>query len=153
MKLDPKRIVFNKSLTLSEAVRAYTILNETLFLDDQDSQYYYIIIRDEFDIFIETISDVEVYWIANKLEITDREAVMCLCEYPTFWDNLKDHLYMCGINDYKKYSVFTKGDLMGTDDRTWEEYIGEDESDALQFYTEILLIEDILSVIESEDEI
>ena len=40
-----------------------------------------------------------------------------------------------------------------TDDRTWEEYIGEDESDALQFYTDILLIEDILSIIESEDEI
>jgi len=60
---------------------------------------------------------------------------------------------MCGINNLKKYSVFTKGDLMGTDDRTWEEYIGEDENDALQFYTDILLIEDILSIIESEDEI
>jgi hypothetical protein len=60
---------------------------------------------------------------------------------------------MCGINNLKRYSVFTKGDLMGTDDRTWEEYIGEDESDALQFYTDILLIQDILSIIESEDEI
>jgi hypothetical protein len=138
---------------LSEAIKAYTILNETLFLDDRDSHYYYVIIKNEFDIFIETINDVEVYWFANKLEVTDRQAVMCLCEYPTFWENLKDHLYMCGINDYKRYSVFTKGDLMGTDDRTWEEYIGSDENDAMQFYTDILLIDDIISVIEIEDEV
>jgi L-rhamnose mutarotase len=153
MKLDPKKIVFNRKLTLSEAIKAYTILNETLFLDDRDSHYYYVIIKNEFDIFIETINDVEVYWFANKLEVTDRQAVMCLCEYPTFWENLKDHLYMCGINDYKRYSVFTKGDLMGTDDRTWEEYIGSDENDAMQFYTDILLIDDIISVIEIEDEV
>jgi hypothetical protein len=153
MKLDPKRIVFNRRLSLSEAVKAYTILNETLFLDDHDLYYYYVIVKNDFDIFIETINDVEVYWLANKLEITDRQAVMCLCEYPTFWEDLKDHLYMCDINDYKKYSVFTKGDLMGTDDRTWDQYIGSDEEDALQFYTEILLIDDIISVIESEDEI
>jgi len=153
MKLDPKRIVFNRRLSLTEAVKAYTILNETLFLDDHDSYYYYVIVKNDFDIFIETINDVEVYWLANKLEITDRQAVMCLCEYPTFWEDLKDHLYMCDINGYKKYSVFTKGDLMGTDDRTWDQYIGSDEEDALQFYTEILLIDDIISVIESEDEI
>jgi hypothetical protein len=153
MKLDPKKIVFNRKLSLSEAVQAYTILNETLFLDDRESHYYYVIIKDQFDIFIETLNDVEVYWLANKLQVTDRQAVLCLCEYPTFWEDLKDHLYMCGINDYKRYSVFTKGDLMGTDDRTWEEYIGSDEDDAMQFYTDILLIDDIISVIEIEDEV
>ena len=42
---------------------------------------------------------------------------------------------------------------MGTDDRTWEEYIGSDENDAMQFYTDILLIDDIISVIEIEDEV
>src|SRR6056300_571513 len=148
MKLDPKKVVFNKKLTLTEAVRAYTILNETLMLDNQEMYYYYVFIRNDFDIFIETIENVEVYWLANKLEVTDRQAVMCLCEYPTFWENLKDHLYLCEINDYKRYSVFTKGDLMGTDDRTWEEYVGKDEEDAMQFYTDILLIDDIISVIE-----
>jgi L-rhamnose mutarotase len=153
MKLDPKKIVFNRKLSMSEAVKAYTILNETLFLDDRESHYYYVIIKDQFDIFIETLNDVEVYWLANKLQVTDRQAVLCLCEYPTFWEDLKDHLYMCGINDYKRYSVFTKGDLMGTDDRTWEEYIGSDEDDAMQFYTDILLIDDIISVIEIEDEV
>ena len=153
MKLDPKRVVFNRRLSLTEAVKAYTILNETLFLDDHDSHYYYVILKNDFDIFIETINDVEVYWLANKLEITDRQAVMCLCEYPTFWEDLKDHLYMCDINSYKRYSVFTKGDLMGTDDRTWEQYVGSDEQDALQFYTDILLIDDIISVIELEDEV
>ena len=153
MKLDPKKIVFNRKLSLSEAVKAYTILNEILLLDDNESHYYYVIIKDQFDIFIETINDVEVYWLANKLQVTDRQAVLCLCEYPTFWEDLKDHLYMCGINDYKRYSVFTKGDLMGTDDRTWEEYIGSDENDAMQFYTDILLIDDIISVIEIEDEV
>ena len=153
MKLDPKKIVFNRKLTLSEAVKAYTILNEILLLDDLESHYYYVIIKDQFDIFIETINDVEVYWLANKLQVTDRQAVLCLCEYPTFWEDLKDHLYMCGINDYKRYSVFTKGDLMGTDDRTWEEYIGSDENDAMQFYTDMLLIDDIISVIEIEDEV
>ncbi len=153
MKLDPKKVVFNKKLTLTEAVRAYTILNETLMLDNQEMYYYYVFIRDEFDIFIETIENVEVYWLANKLEVTDRQAVMCLCEYPTFWENLKDHLYLCEINDYKRYSVFTKGDLMGTDDRTWEEYVGKDEEDAREFFTNILMIQDIISIIQSEDEI
>lgn len=153
MKLDPKKVVFNKKLTLTEAVRAYTILNETLMLDDQEMYYYYVFIRNEFDIFIETIENVEVYWLANKLEVTDRQAVMCLCEYPTFWENLKDHLYLCEINDYKRYSVFTKGDLMGTDDRTWEEYVGKDEEDAREFFTNILMIQDIISIIQSEDEI
>lgn len=114
MKLDPKRIVFNRKLTLTEAVKAYTILNGTLSLDDHDSYYYYIILKNDFDIFIESINDVEVYWLANKLEITDRQAVMCLCEYPNFWEDLKDHLYICGINDFKRYSVFTKGDLIGS---------------------------------------
>lgn len=153
MKLDPKKVVFNKKLTLTEAVRAYTILNETLMLDNQEMYYYYVFIRNEFDIFIETIENVEVYWLANKLEVTDRQAVMCLCEYPTFWENLKDHLYLCEINDYKRYSVFTKGDLMGTDDRTWEEYVGKDEEDAREFFTNILMIQDIISIIQSEDEI
>lgn len=153
MKLDPKRIVFNRKLTLTEAVKAYTILNGTLSLDDHDSYYYYIILKNDFDIFIESINDVEVYWLANKLEITDRQAVMCLCEYPNFWEDLKDHLYICGINDFKRYSVFTKGDLIGSDERTWVEYIGSDEEDALQFYTDILLIDDIISVIEIEDEV
>lgn len=153
MKLDPKKVVFNRKLTLTEAVRAYTILNETLILDNQEDYYYYVIIRDDFDIFIETLQNVIVYWLANKLEITDRQAVMCLCEYPTYWEDLKDHLYNCGINNYKRYSVFTKGDLMGTDDRQWEEYVGEDEEDAREFFTNILLIQDIISIIESEDEI
>jgi len=153
MKLDPKKVVFNKKLTLTEAVRAYTILNETLMLDNQEMYYYYVFIRNDFDIFIETIENVEVYWLANKLEVTDRQAVMCLCEYPTFWENLKDHLYLCEINDYKRYSVFTKGDLMGTDDRTWEEYVGKDEEDAREFFTNILMIQDIISIIQSEDEI
>lgn len=52
MKLDPKRIVFNRKLSLTEAVKAYTILNETLFLDEQELYYYYVIIKGEFDIFI-----------------------------------------------------------------------------------------------------
>lgn len=154
MKLNPKKVIFNRELTLPEIVKAYTILNDVLFVSDQSSYYYYISIKDDFDISIETLSDVEVYWIAAKLNVTDRQAVICLCEYPTFWEDLKDHLYVCGINDYKRYGVFTKGDLMGTDDRTWEEYIGESEQDAMEFYSEILLIEDIVSIIEqTEDEI
>ena len=154
MKLDPKKIVFNRKLTLEEAIRAYAVLNEVLTTGMQDSLYYYVVVRSDFDLYIESLDDIEVYWVANKLEVTDREAVVCICEYPTFWEDLKDHLYLCEINDYKRYSVFTKGDLLGTDDRTWEEYIGESEQDAMEFYSDILLIQDIISVIEqTEDEI
>jgi hypothetical protein len=42
---------------------------------------------------------------------------------------------------------------MGTDDRTWEEYVGKDEEDAREFFTNILMIQDIISIIQSEDEI
>ena len=59
MKLDPKKVVFNRKLSVSEAVQAYTILNENLFLDEQDAYYYYyVIIKNEFDVFIETLNDI-----------------------------------------------------------------------------------------------
>jgi hypothetical protein len=93
-----------------------------------------------------------VYWLAEKLNSTDRDALMCLMEYPYFWETLKDILYDNKINDYKRYSVFTKNDLMGSGNRTWEEYLGEDYKDAEEFFQDILLIEDVISIIEIEDE-
>lgn len=152
MSLDPKKIVFSRKLSVDEAVKAYLILTETIDSKEEDL-YYYIIVEENFDLFIEAISSDEVYWMANKLSVEDRHAVICIIEYPSFWEDLKDHLYNCGINDYKRYQVFTKNDLMGKGSRVWEEYLGESEEDAYTFYKKILMIEDIVSIIEMEDEI
>jgi len=152
-KLDPKKVVFSRQLSLTEAVQAYSILMESLRYDDTNQMYYYVIVEEDFNLFIEAVDSKEVHWLANKLSVEDRQALVCLIEYPAFWEDLKDILYMCGINDYKKFSVFTKNDLIGEGNRVWEEYLGDDESDAYHFYSEILLVEDIVSIIEMNDEI
>jgi len=152
MKLDPKKIVFNKALNLEEAIRVFSVLMEVIDSSSMDDNYFYVYVRDDFDLFVETVSDIEVYWLAEKLNSTDRDALMCLMEYPYFWETLKDILYDNKINDYKRYSVFTKNDLMGSGNRTWEEYLGEDYKDAEEFFQDILLIEDVISIIEIEDE-
>lgn len=153
MKLDPKKVVFNRKLTSTEAVQAYTVLVEIIDVErEAGSVYYYVFLRDEFDMMIETVPSEEVYWMAGNMQISDREAVMLMVEYPGFWEDLKDILYACRINDYKRYNVFTKNDLMGEGDVTWEEYIGESEKDALIFYRDILQVKDIVSIIEMDDE-
>ena len=39
-----------------------------------------------------------------------------------------------------------------TPNRTWDEYLGENEIDATEFFRDILLVEDIVSVIQMDDE-
>jgi len=155
MRLDPKRVVFNRKLSLTEAVQAYSILVDTLKDSKDKGMYYYVIVQLDFidNLFVEAVAPEEVHWLANKLSVDDRQALVCIMEFPSFWEDLKDHLYNCEINNYKRFSVFTKNDLMGEGNRVWEEYIGEDEEDAYYFYSNILLIQDIVSIIEMEDEI
>jgi len=152
MRLDAKKIVFNKALDLEEAAKVFIILKETLDLSLIKDNYFYVYIRKDLDLFIETLSDIEVYWLADKLSITDRQAVICLIEYPYFWEGLKDMLHLNSINNYKRYTVFTKNDLMGEGNRTWEEYLGESHEEAVEFFRDILLIDDVISVIEMDDE-
>lgn len=153
MSLDPKKVVFNRRLSLAEAVNVYSILMETLREGGDEDTYYYVSVGEDTDLFIEGISSDEVYWMARKLSVEDKHAVTALIEYPAFWDGLKDHLYNCGINDYKRYQVFTKNDLMGEGTRVWEEYLGESEEDAYEFFSKVLMIEDIVSILEMEDEV
>ena len=152
MRLQVEKIVFNKPLELSDAIRAYSILKEIIDSSEIKDNYFYVFIKENYDLYVETVPDLEVFWIADRLGISDRQAVLCLMEYPSFWDSLKDLLYLCKINDFKRYSVFTKNDLMGTGNRTWEEYIGESEEDAKEFYEHILLVDDIISIIKMDDE-
>lgn len=152
MKLNGDKIVFNRVLDLKEAVKVFSILREIIDYSLIKDNYHYVFVKDDMDIFIETISDIEVYWVADRLGINDKQAVICLMEYPDFWENLKDHLYNCGINNYKRYTVFTKADLMGEGNRTWDEYIGESEEEATEFFRDILLIDDVISVIQMDDE-
>lgn len=152
MRLQVEKIVFNKPLELSDAIRAYGILKEIIDSSEIKDNYFYVFIKENYDLYVETVPDLEVFWIADRLGVSDRQAVLCLMEYPSFWDSLKDLLYLCKINDFKRYSVFTKNDLMGTGNRTWEEYIGESEEDAKEFYEHILLVDDIISIIKMDDE-
>jgi hypothetical protein len=152
MRLDAKKIVFNRPLDLEEAVRVFTIMKEVIDYSTIDDNYFYVYVKKDLDIFIETISDIEVFWLADRLGIDDRQALVCLIEYPYFWENLKDILFYNKINNYKRYTVFTKNDLMGEGNRTWEEYLGESHEEAVEFFRDILLIDDVISVIEMDDE-
>jgi len=152
MRLDAKKIVFNRPLDLEEAVRVFTIMKEVIDYSTIDDNYFYVYVKKDLDIFIETISDIEVFWLADRLGIDDRQSLVCLIEYPYFWENLKDILYYNKINNYKRYTVFTKNDLMGEGNRTWEEYLGESHEEAVEFFRDILLIDDVISVIEMDDE-
>ena len=152
MKLRPEKIMFDKPLNLKESVAAFTILKEVIDPASIKDNYFYVYVKDNYDLFIESVADIEVYWFANKLQVDDREALLCLVEFPSFWETLKDILYINGINNYKRYTVFTKNDLMGTGNRTWEEYLGENDADAWEFYRDILLVQDIVSIIEMDDE-
>ena len=152
MRLDAKKIVFNRPLDLEEAVRVFTIMKEVIDYSTIDDNYFYVYVKKDLDIFIETISDIEVFWLADRLGIDDRQALVCLIEYPYFWENLKDILFYNKINNYKRYTVFTKNDLMGEGNRTWEEYLGESHEEAVEFFRDILLIDGVISVIEMDDE-
>jgi len=152
LRLKSEKIVFNKPLELSDAVKALAALKEIVSVSEIKDNYLYVFVKENHDLYIETIPDIEVLWIADRLGVSDRQAVVCLMEYPGFWDSLKDLLYLCKINNFKRYSVFTKNDLMGTGNRTWEEYIGESEEDAREFYEHILLVDDIVSIIKMDDE-
>jgi len=150
--LQADKIVFNKPLDLIDVIKALSSIKESIDVSLIDNNYFYVFIKDDFDLYVEPVPDTEVYWTANMLNINDRQAVICLMEYPGFWESLKDILYYCRINDYKRYSVFTKNDLMGSGNRVWEDYIGENEEEAKEFFRDILMVEDVISVINRDDE-
>jgi hypothetical protein len=150
--LQADKIVFNKPLDLIDAVKALSSIRDSIDVSLIKDNYFYVFIKDNFDLYVEPIPDIEVYWTANMLNVDDRQAVICLMEYPGFWDSLKDILYYNKINNYKRYSVFTKNDLMGSGSRVWEDYIGKNEEEAKEFYRDILMVEDVISVIKMDDE-
>lgn len=152
MRLDPKKIVFNKPMSLSQAIKAYSILDEVIDATQLGDDYIYVHIKEGFSFNVETIEKNEVDWLSKELGVTDREAVICIIEYPGYLEDLKDHLYNCRINGYKRYSVFTKADIMGDWDQTWEEYIGVSEDDARFFFKNILKVDGIVSILEMDDE-
>jgi hypothetical protein len=153
MKLDAKKVVFSKPISLYEAALIYSSIAEEYNKEGGlDNFYYYVGIEDTANVYIEAILSTEVNWVSKELDITPRESVVMLCEYPDFYETLKDHLYNCGINDYKRFSVFTESDIMGEGSRVWEDYIGRTQEDAMEFYRDILLIKDIVSIIEHDEE-
>ena len=152
MRLRAEKVVFNKALTLEEGIKVFSILKEVIDPASVDDNYFYVYVRKDYDIFIETVSELEVFWIANKLGVSDKQGLICLMEYPYFWENLKDHLHNCRINNFKRYMAFTKADLMGESNTSWEEYMGESNQDAHEFFSDILMMEDVISVIEVNDE-
>jgi len=153
MKLDAKKVVFSRPISLYEAALIYSSITNEYAEDPSSNNYYYYVGIDSIaNVFIESLPSVEVEWVSKEMNITNRESVIMLCEYPNFYELLKDHLYNCGINGYKRYSVFTKSDLIGDNDRTWEDFIGYSEEEAMVFYKDILMIKDIISVIKHDDE-
>lgn len=152
MKINTDKIVLECFLTDDEIIKVAPYIRRSIKNEELLENFIYIYADSIYSIVIHTIPDVDVYWLAGKLEVEDRESVMCLSNFQGFWSELKDVLYLNKINDYKRYGVFTKGDLIGSGERTWEEYVGESEEDAMEYFSDILEIKDIQSIIEIRDE-
>ena len=152
MNFDPNKIVLNRVLTVEEGLAVYHIMRQLLEQDEDNMFYYYISVTEESHIDVQSIRSEEVNWLAKKLDVKPRDAVICICEYEGFWEDLKDILHYNDINDYKRYFVFTKSDIIGEGDQEFTEYIGTSEEEAMEFYRDILMIDDIVSVIEDDNE-
>lgn len=152
MNFDPKKIVLNRVLTVEEGLAVYHIMRDILSKDEDGEFYYYITVTEDSLIDVQSVRSVEVDWLSKKMNIKKREAVICICEFDGFWEDLKDILHFNQINDYKRYFVFTKEDILGEGDQDFTEYIGTSEEDAMEFYRDVMMVENIVSVMPDEDE-
>lgn len=155
MRLDPKKILTSKTFSVEEVLSAYSIMMKLMEAKDADKFYYYIDTDNEgfAHVFVTNVEEVE--WLAKKLNCKPKQALMCINEYPGFWDDLKDILNLVGVSGYdKRFFVFTERDLFSDEfnPNSHEEYVGESKEDAMEYFRDVVNISDIISIIEDEEE-
>ena len=83
MRFDPKKIILQKKFNYEEALISYEVLKNILEREGNLEMYYYVSIKD-MEVFVDVIESDHVYWMAHQLNVTDKEAVFAICDYPGF---------------------------------------------------------------------
>jgi hypothetical protein len=152
MSIDQSKIVFSRELSEDNAYRIYSSVTDVLEKYNTNNNYFFIDLEVDFGVNIISYDSDEVQWLSNQLECTDREAVVCIYYYDGFLEDLKDVLYINGINDYKKYYVVTKAELIDGTDINYGDYIGKSKEDAFYYFENIVGAPEIVSIQEDYEE-
>ena len=155
MRLDPKKILTSRRFNTEEVLSAYEIMRNLMDAKDADEFYYYIDTDKNGMAHVFVTGIYEVEWLAKKLNCRPKQALMCINEYPGFWEELKDTLNSVGVSGYdKRFLVFTKRDLMNDSNNfgSHEEYVGDSKEDAMEYFKKVLGVADVISIIEDEEE-
>jgi hypothetical protein len=152
MKLNQSRIIISRDLDEDKAYLVYSSLEDVLKRYNNNNNYFFIDLEVDFGVSVIAYEPDEIHWLARELECTDREAVICVYYYDGFLEDLKDVLYINGINDYKRYYVVTKEELLGGKDIDYGDYIGKSKEDAFFYFENIVGAPEIISIQEDYEE-
>ncbi|MEJ6794604.1 MAG: hypothetical protein QNK68_06305 [Flavobacteriales bacterium] len=152
MKLNQNRIVLSRDLDEDKAFLVYSSLENVLNRYNTNNNYFLIDLDVDFGVSVITYDPDEIQWLARELGCTDREAVICVYYYDGFLEDLKDVLYINGINDYKRYYVVTKEELLDGKDVDYGDYIGKSKEDAFFYFENIVGASEIISIQEDYEE-
>ena len=151
MRFDPKKIILQKKFNYEEALVSYEVLKNILEREGSPEMYYYVSIKD-MEVFVDIIESDHVYWMAHQLNVTNKEAVFAICDYPGFLYDLRDVLCVNGINGLKRYEPVTECYLMQSDCDDYGDYISQTKEDAEFYFKEIQRVPDLLYVTIAHDD-
>jgi len=152
MKLNQNRVVFSRDLDEQKAYLVYSSLEDVLDKYNTNNNYFFIDLDIDFGVSIISYDPDEIQWLARELGCTDRESVICVYYYDGFLEDLKDVLYINGINDYKRYYVVTKEELLSGKDIDYGDYIGKSKEDAMFYFENIVGAPEIISIQQDYEE-
>lgn len=145
MTFDPNKIYITRTLSVEEGLAVYDALKTLIERDGNDKHYYYVDVDYDSKIKIDTISSIQVDWLAKKLECEQKDALISVIQYPAFYDDLYSLLYRIGINDIKRYEVMTDS---SDDDSDWGYHFDESKENAIHFFKNIIKIPNFITALE-----
>lgn len=150
MSLTTDRVVFNRVLNAEEYLSISFFMIGFMSKYQDEDLYYYVEVHESLDINITTYRAEEVQWQAKELFCTDHEAVICINEFEGFYENTMELLWREGINDLNRYIAQTSHTLEHDEDPFW--CVAKDETEAYYYFSEILQLEDIITIREDNEE-
>lgn len=150
MNSSTDRVVFNRDLDPQEYVTISIFMMGYLSKYSDHDLYYYVEVKESLDLNITTFEASEIQWQANELMCTDQQALIAVCEYDGFYEEVLITLWENGIGDYNRYVVQTKESIISDEEPPF--CIAKTEEDAYHYFANILHLEDILTVREDNEE-
>ena len=112
--------------------------------------YYYVEVSEQMDLNITTFRAEEIQWQANQLFCTDHEAVISITEFEGFYEELHEILWANNLNDLNRYVAQTAESIEA--DMEAAVCIAKNEKEAYHYFSEIVQLEDIITVREDNEE-